>query len=364
MTHPLHMPRFLHLVLALALVGPMPAQSRQAELEARPAAAEEPHFVVVRYPQDASKAIAVVGSRTLTLRELVEHLDTRHHPGFEELLRTQPTVQAMLQSDLLAPWVRHFADLEALRQLAGDELPAEEKIEAAQSAALKAAFESYLANYMQMRRQQGRPDPTQATVDRLLTDFQLRQGLSAELQGMLDALEPGEFNRKQLRDFFNANARCFGGQVDVQHILVQHRDAGTGILLRDEGIARANARVAEIKAQLRPDGSNFADLARRYSDDRKTAAEGGLLEGIHRFDDRLPAALCRTAWQLREGDVTSDVIESQYGWHFVRRIGFHQNIHILFTDDAIPTIEIVMRRAMQEKLLFTAREQAKVQLLL
>jgi 3'-phosphoadenosine 5'-phosphosulfate sulfotransferase len=58
------------------------------------------------------------------------------------------------------------------------------------------------------------------------------------------------------------------------------------------------------------------------------------------------------------------VIETQYGWHFVRRLEFAQQIFILFTDDAIPSIRQVMRRAMQEKLLYAARRKAKIRLLL
>ena len=100
-----------------------------------------------------------------------------------------------------------------------------------------------------------------------------------------------------------------------------------------------------------------------FSDDTRTGKDGGRLEGVYRFDDRLPAALCRAAWTLRDGEV-SDVVESQYGWHLVKRIEAIQNLWFLFTDDAIPTIKTIMRRARQEDLLFQAREKAGVRLLL
>jgi parvulin-like peptidyl-prolyl isomerase len=143
---------------------------------------------------------------------------------------------------------------------------------------------------------------------------------------------------------------------------VQHRDAGTGILLDDAGIGRANARLADIKARLRPDGSNFEEVALR-SDDQRTAKDGGRLGGLHRYDDRMPATLCRAAWSLRDGEV-SEPIESQYGWHILKRLEFNQNVLILFTDDAIPTIRKVMRRAMQEERLFAARKQTGLRLML
>jgi len=347
---------------ALALATALPSQEEKAaSLQGeggRP-------FVAVSYPADKDKAIAVVGSKTLTLNELVQHIDARHYPGFERLLREQPTFQRYLQSDLMAPWVRQFADLEALRQQLGDTYIDPVELEKAQSASLKASFEAYLGKVVEHRQMSGRSgELSQKHVNRLLADFQLKRGISAELQGMLDLLEKDDYNRKQLRDFFNDNARFFGGQVTVQHILVQHRDGGTGLLLNDEGMARANARVAEIKARLRPDGANFDELVRLFSDDNKTRNNDGRLPGIHRFDDRLPATLCRAAWRLRDGEVAPDVVETQYGWHFVRRLEFAQQIFILFTDDAIPSIRQVMRRAMQERRLFAARDRAKIRLLL
>ncbi|MCK5941900.1 MAG: peptidylprolyl isomerase, partial [Planctomycetes bacterium] len=269
-----------------------------------------PQFVTVRYPQDKDKAIAVVGGKTLTLGELIRHLDTRHYPGFERLVRELPTFQGYLQSDLMPAWVRQFADLEALRQHLGDRYVDPVELEKAQSASLKKSFEDYLAKVVEDRRQTGRTtELSQRHVNRLLSDFQLKRGLSAELQGMLDLLEPDDYTRKELRDFFNDNARYFGGQVTIQHILIQHRDGGTGLLLKDDGLARANARVAEVKARLRADGSNFNELVRLFSDDNKTRHNDGRLPGVHRFDDRLPAALCRAAWSLRDGEVTPDVVE-------------------------------------------------------
>ena len=352
------------LALAISLKAQdTPTSPAKPEASAATSQKQDPHFVVRRYPQDRDTAIAVVGSKTLTLGQLIDHIDARHYPNFKKRL-ARPEFQRYLQSDLIAPWVRQFADLEALRQNIGETLIDPVELEKAQSASLKSAFEDFLANDMENRRLRGRPEPTQSRVNSMLTEFQLKRGLSCELQGMLDLLEPDSFTRRQLRNFFNANPRFMGGQVTIQHLLIQHRDSGTGILLNDAGIARANARIAEVKARLRPDGSNFPDLVRQYSDDTRTASTGGELQGVHRFDDRLPSMICQMAWSLKDGETTKDVIESQYGYHFIKRLSFNQPIFILFTDDAIPSIRIVMRRAMQERRLFGARKQTKLRLLM
>jgi parvulin-like peptidyl-prolyl isomerase len=340
------------------------APEAKAEKPAAPPSQETaPHFLVRRYPRDKDVGVAIVGSKTITLGELIDHIDSKHFPGFRDAM-PRPEIQRMLQSDLIAPWVRQFADLQALRQSLGQQPVDEKKLTDAQSADLKAKFQSWLDTYTASRRESGRStELTQRAVNSLLADFQLRNGLACEVQGFLDYLEPGDYQRGEMQAFFNANARVFGGQVKVAHILVQHRDGGTGILLADEGRARANERLAEIRARLRPDGSNFEEIAARWSDDTRTGHEGGLLGGLHRFDDRMPAALCRAAWALRDGEI-SDVVETQYGWHIVKRIDFNQQIFMLFTDDAMPAIKTIMRRARQEAWLFEARKTANVQLLL
>ena len=77
----------------------------------------------------------------------------------------------------------------------------------------------------------------------------------------------------------------------------------------------------------------------------------------------MPATLCKRAWELRDGEISLEPIETQYGFHFVKRLDFTQNVFILFTDDAIPSIQIVVRRARQEDRLLKARQAASVRLL-
>ncbi len=336
----------------------LPAQETQAPKDP----AREPHFVVRRYPQDREVPIAIVGERPVTLGDLVDHIDERHRPGFRKLMETQPTFQRILQSDLIAPWVRQFADIRAIELATKDTNVDREKLDAAMSASLKESFEGYLKRIVDDRERRGVSSPlTQEQVNSYLTDYQQNYGLAAELQGWLDYLEPGDYTPVQLKNFWIVNGRYFGGMVTISHILIQHRDSGTGILLADHDYGLAAGQLANVKASMRPDGANFEDVARKYSHDARTAKDGGVLQGIKRFDERLPAALCHTAWALRDGE-TSDVIETQYGWHIVKRLEFQQNIFVYWSDDAMPTVKIVMRRAAQEDRLFAAREAAKLQL--
>src|SRR5262245_39655307 len=233
-------PHLKHCVLpaVLAIAAWLPAQTPETPTPATPApeaatkpaappAQEAPHFLVRHYPRDKEVGVAIVGSKTLTLGELIDHIDSKHFPGFRDAM-PRPEIQRMLQSDLIAPWVRQFADLHALRQSLGQQPVDEKKLTEAQSADLKATFKTWLDTYTASRKESGRPtELTQKLVNTLLADFQLRNGLACEVQGFLDYLEPGDYQRGELQAFFNANARAFGGQVKVAHILVQHRDGGT-----------------------------------------------------------------------------------------------------------------------------------------
>jgi hypothetical protein len=347
-----------------------PAATPQEAAQA-PAPQPAPRFVQLRYPQDKETVIAIADGSPIWLSHLVEHIDARHYPGFERLMAGEDgngsaDGRRILASDLIAPWVRQFADIKALEAEARSRSRGpvdQEKIEACLSAALKKSFEEYLKAYTDDLAQRGLPtELSQKRVDRLLTDFQFRFGLSCELQGWLDYLQPEEdWSNARLNDFFQNNPRYFGGGVTVQHILVQNRDPGTGILLQEQHRIAAAARLSEVQKRVLPDGSNFSELAQQFSDDTRSAKDGGKLENVERFDQRMPTVLCRAAWKMKDGEI-SGVVESQYGWHIVRRVEHVQRMFMLFSDATIPMVKQLLQRELQEDLLFSARKSRAVEL--
>ena len=357
---------FAALVVRLGVLAAGIAAAAQAP--AAPPQSDADHFIHVRYPRDKERTVALVDGLPITLEDLVRHIEERHQPGFRRFLSGPddagtPDGARMLASDLIAPWVRQLADVTALQRDARkhglDEAAAAQTL----SAALKAGFAQFLERYVADLKSRGLPaELEQQRTSRLLADYQLRQGLGCELQGWLDLLVPDvQSSERELNEFFQANVRIFGGAVNIAHILVQNRDAGTGIMLGDEGRARAAARLSEVQARLAREGSDFATIARQFSEDSITAPDGGVLQNVERFDYRLPAAICRAAWQLQDGQV-SDVIETQYGWHIVKRLELVQKKFMLFTPDAMPTVRTLKRRQEQEDLLFGARKRHAIEL--
>jgi len=315
------------------------------------------------YPGGAETPVARINGDPLTLGQLIRHIDAMHSPGFAFAAFMEQDGQPYLSSPWAARWIRNFADATALRRWAESQGWDLSQLPPFVEAAKKAAFEAYLSDYAKSRAERGQDfNPTRKFIRDRLARFERERGLEAEVQGLLDMLINVERSKEECQAYYRDHTRSFGGVVEVAHILVHNRDPRTGLLLGDEGQKRAAARVAEIKASLAPDGSNFAEIARRYSDDRATAQRGGALGNVERFDAKLPAEFTLAAWSIPDGAVAGP-IETPFGLHFIRRETLHLKGMILFNDALLPQIEKVMRMHEQEDLLLQVRDLLRVELL-
>ncbi len=315
------------------------------------------------WPRDTQRVVCTVAGTDYTLKDLLAHVAERHYPPIQKLMES-PGGAGFLQSPRMAEWVRAFADVKTLELEATDRKLAFDDARSALGDALKRDFETWMTAYRARREREGAPlELTQDRINLLLSEYQRDEGLRSEAKGWLDALVPAvpiEATGK-LRDFYEARPQFFGGAVDIAQILIEHRDPRTLELKTGEAHANAWKKVADVRSRLLADGSNFEDVARLLSDDRRTARHGGRLDGLRRFDPRLPAALCRTAWNLKDGEI-SEPFESPYGIHIVKRIGYEHLYYVVFTDQIKADIASTMRKLEQEDLLFAARERRGVTL--
>ena len=108
-----------------------------------------------------------------------------------------------------------------------------------------------------------------------------------------------------------------GGLVKVAHILLIVSQKATA----DEQKA-AKERIDSIYAALKG-GANFAEMAKKYSQDPGSAKNGGELPLIYKgqtlkeFEDQ--------AWALNDGEMSKPVL-SAAGWHIILKQG-HQNFY-------------------------------------
>jgi hypothetical protein len=319
-------------------------------------------YVLLSYPEDKDRVIAMVNGQEVSLEDLASHIEERHRPGFREFLATDAG-NLYFRSGFVATWVRQYADIVALKSEARYRDLNLADADAFLAQALKTGFENWLQVYLEERRREGRPLPVdQDRIDALLTDYQNEYGLETEVRGWLNFHVSGEATDEEVRKYHTDNANIFGGRVTLAHILVYTRDPITGIRLDGEPRERAEQRLGDALARLREDGSNFGDVAKLLSDDRRSGERGGVFPNVARFDPRLPANLCRTVWYLRDGEV-SEPIETRFGTHIIKRISFQMNQFVLFTERIVPEVRATMREHRQEELLFDLRERRRVELL-
>lgn len=125
-----------------------------------------------------------------------------------------------------------------------------------------------------------------------------------ELQGKMDEILKDQFTKikvaeKDVNDFKEKNKQFIQGKefVHAKHILVKTQE-----------------EADNIKKELKADGSNFSELAKKYSQDPGSAARGGDLgffpQGamVKEFD--------QTAFSMKEGEI-SPVVKTQFGFHII-----------------------------------------------
>ena len=109
-----------------------------------------------------------------------------------------------------------------------------------------------------------------------------------------------------------ADVRPSRGEVQVAQILV-----GTPKSRGEAGVAAARKRVDSLLGELKR-GANFAALARQYSDDKYTAAEGGVMQPIS-VGKTIPV-LEDAAFALKNpGDISAPV-QTDFGFHIFKLI--------------------------------------------
>ncbi len=320
--------------------------------------------VELRYPRDKDVAVASVDGGEITLSSVVHHLSERHAPGFAEFFAT-PAGNLYFQERLPADWVRHYADIVALRADARYQEIAADVIEAKLERAAEDGFAAWLANYERQRQDQG--VTTALTEERkasLRTRHLRENGLALERQGWLSVLTPDldGVGLDAAHYFHREYPRYFGGVVHLAHILIYDRHPVSGQLLIDEDRTQSDNLVAEAKARIDPDGSNFEDVARLFSEDRRSGDQGGVLRNVSRFDGRLPPSVTRAAWDLRDG-MWVGPITSSFGQHFVKRISYTHYSFFLVTESTLPKVRDVIRQKIQEDTMLAVRERHRVKLL-
>jgi peptidyl-prolyl cis-trans isomerase D len=134
-------------------------------------------------------------------------------------------------------------------------------------------------------------------------------------------------------------------QVNVRHILIKTPLPGPDGKVDQKGVQAARQKADDVDKQLKA-GGNFADLAKKYSEDKESAQNGGSLGWIQR--GRFPSPdVEKAAFSLPKGG-TSDVINAGYGFDIIH-IDDKQDAHVKTLDEVKDQItsELKQQKAAQ-----------------
>ncbi len=152
----------------------------------------------------------------------------------------------------------------------------------------------------------------EAVVGQLeVTDAQLiefiEQNKTRYMNDLLGYLRP---STAELQAYFEANREKYATpEVKARHILVSVAEDAS-----EEQVAEARKKIEDIKTQLGK-GADFAELAKKYSDDKSNAENGGDLgwfgKGVmvKEFED--------AAFALDIGKI-SEPVRTRYGFHLIK----------------------------------------------
>ncbi|HEV2699971.1 MAG TPA: peptidyl-prolyl cis-trans isomerase, partial [Terriglobales bacterium] len=129
-------------------------------------------------------------------------------------------------------------------------------------------------------------------------------------------------------------------QVDVRQILIKKPLPGDDGKVDQKAVEAAHAKADDVLKQLKS-GGNFAELAKKYSEDTGTAKNGGSLGWIK--PDAFPVqAVSKAVASLGKG-ATSDVIDAGYAF-VILHVDDKQEAHVKSLDDVKPQIEPLIKQ--------------------
>lgn len=237
----------------------------------------------------------------------------------------------------------------------------------AQTALVPASFASVALDALMERREiqierfspasyRSKVTPTDAEIEAFHKEnealFRAPEQASIEYVTLdLDALTQGlSVPEEDLRKYYAENASRYTAAEErrASHILIA-ADKGSPAAERQKARERAEALLAEV----RKNPAQFAELARKNSDDTGSAAQGGDLDFFRRgamvkpFED--------AAFAMKGGEI-SPVIETDFGYHIIRLTDVRGGTTKPF-EEVRAQIEVEVRRSLAQRKYAEAAEQ-------
>jgi len=109
-----------------------------------------------------------------------------------------------------------------------------------------------------------------------------------------------------------SDKRSARGEVKVAHIMVRSEEGDPQDVQES-----SKKRIDEVYQKLE-DGEDFSELAKKYSDDRSSAAKGGMLPPFGA--GKMVAEFEEAAFSIQNPGEIAGPVKSPYGWHIIKLI--------------------------------------------
>jgi peptidyl-prolyl cis-trans isomerase C len=120
---------------------------------------------------------------------------------------------------------------------------------------------------------------------------------------------------EEVKSFYNENPDTFKKpeRVHIRHILIKcdHNEK--------QKADAAKKKIYEIKEKLKKKEGSFAELAKKFSEDKSSSEAGGDLKSEITRNSPLPKAFIDEAFSLTK-DQVSDVVKSNMGFHLMQLV--------------------------------------------
>ncbi|WP_018085204.1 peptidylprolyl isomerase [Desulfurispora thermophila] len=159
---------------------------------------------------------------------------------------------------------------------------------------------------------------------------------------LADLKQPSE---AEAQSYYNAHKEQYQvpAQYQVRHILITAggSDGGTA-----QDRAKAKATALQLIAQLK-NGADFAELAKKYSQDPGSASNGGLY--TFKKGDAVPE-FEKAALALKPGEITTQPVQTEYGYHIIKKEKDIAGKQMTFAEVKDEIIQQLHSEAAQKKL--------------
>ena len=156
------------------------------------------------------------------------------------------------------------------------------------------------------------------TEDELINKCNIpKEDIEKELEKELIATkyigEASKVTEKEAENYYNKNKDEFL-KVRASHILIKNKD-DEGNNVSDEQKKKNKEEAEKILKQAK-EGVDFAQLAKEYSQD-SSSENGGDLDFFSK--GQMVEPFEKAAFSLKNGEIYSDVVESDYGYHIIKK---------------------------------------------